>query len=83
MAQTVRNLPAVQEIQAQSFGWEDVLEKGMVTHSSILVWRTPWTEEPGKLHTVHGVTKSRTQLNTQAYTHTYTHSETLLGHKKE
>ena len=79
----VKNLPAVQEIQVQSLGWEDVLEKGMVTHSSILVCRTPWTEEPGELHTVHGVTMSWTQLNTQAYTHTYIHNETLLGHKKE
>ena len=83
VAQTVKNLPAVQEIQVQSLGWEDVLEKGMVTHSSILVCRTPWTEEPGELHTVHGVTMSWTQLNTQAYTHTYIHNETLLGHKKE
>ena len=74
MAQTVKNLPAVQEIQVQSLGWEDVLEKGMVTHSSILVCRTPWTEEPGELHTVHGVTMSWTQLNTQAYTHTHTYT---------
>ena len=70
------------ETQVQSLGWEDVPEKRMATHSSILVWRIPWTEEPGELHTVHGVTKSRTQLNTQAYTHTYIHNETLLGHKK-
>ena len=70
------------ETQVQSLGWEDVPEKRMATHSSILVWRIPWTEEPGELYTVHGVTKSRTQLNTQAYTHTYIHNETLLGHKK-
>ena len=45
----VTNLPAMQETQAQSLGWEDPLEKGMVTQSSILAWRIPWTEEPGGL----------------------------------
>ena len=46
----VKNLPAVQELKeiwVQSLGWEDPLEKGMATHSSILAWRIPWTEEPG------------------------------------
>jgi len=38
-----------QETQVQSLGWEDLLEKGQATHSSILAWRTPWTEEPGGL----------------------------------
>ena len=47
MAQSVKNLPAMQENWVQSLGQEDPLEKGMTTHSSILVWRTPWTEEPG------------------------------------
>ena len=47
MAQLVKNLPAVQETQVQSLGQEDPLEKGMATHSSILAWSTPWTEEPG------------------------------------
>ena len=46
MAQTVKNLPAMQEIQVQSLGWEDPLEKGMATHPRILAWRIPWTEEP-------------------------------------
>ena len=46
----------------QSLGWEDALEEGMATHSSILAWRIPWTEEPGGL-TVLGVTKSQTQLS--------------------
>ena len=41
----VKNLPTVQEVR--SLGWEDLLEKGMATHSSILAWRTPWIEEPG------------------------------------
>ena len=63
MAQTVKNLPAMRETQVRSLGWEDVLEKGMATHASILVWRIPWPEEPGELHTVHGVTKSWTQLS--------------------
>ena len=59
VAQRVKNLPAMQETQVWSLGSEDPLEKGMVTHSSILAWRIPWTEEPGGLHTVHGVTVRR------------------------
>ena len=50
MAQTVKNLPAVQETQVPSLGREDSLEKGMATHSSRLAWRVPWTEESGGLH---------------------------------
>ena len=49
MAQSVKNLPAMQETQVRSLGWEDRLEKEMVTHPSILAWRVPWTEEPGGL----------------------------------
>ena len=45
MAQMIKNLPAVQETQVRSLGGEDPLEKGMATHSSILAWRIPWTEE--------------------------------------
>ena len=45
VTQTVKNLPAMQETRVRSLGWEDPLEKGMVTHSSILAWRIPWTEE--------------------------------------
>ena len=52
MAQLVRNLPAMQETQVQSLGWEDPLEKVMVTHSSILAWRFPRTEEPGCLQSM-------------------------------
>ena len=48
--------------QSSITGYEDPLEKGMATHSSILVWRIPWTEEPGRA-TVHGVTKSQTGLS--------------------
>ena len=47
MAQMVKNLLAMQKTRVQSLGWEDCLEKGMATHSSILAWRIPWTEEPG------------------------------------
>ena len=54
----VKNLPAMQEAWVISQGGEDPLEEEMATHSSILDWRIPWTEEPGELHTVHGVTKS-------------------------
>ena len=50
VAQTVKNLPAMQESWVQSLGQEDPLEKGMATHSSILAWRIPWTEEPGGLY---------------------------------
>ena len=49
MAQKVKNLPAMQETQVQSLGWEDPLEKGMATYSSVLIWRVPWREEPGGL----------------------------------
>ena len=52
MAQRVKNLPSMQETQVQSLGWEDPLEKGMATHSSILAWRMPWTEEPGGLQSM-------------------------------
>ena len=48
VAQTVKKPPAVQETQVQSLGWEDPLEKGMATHSSILSWRILWTQEPGE-----------------------------------
>ena len=49
VAQSVKNLPAVQETQGRSLGWEDHLEKGVATHSCILAWRIPWTEESGGL----------------------------------
>ena len=47
-----RNLRAMQETWIQPLGWDDPLEKGMATHSNVLVWRIPWTEEPGKLQFV-------------------------------
>ena len=47
VAQMVKKVPAMQETRVQSLGWEVPLEKGMASHSSILAWRIPWTEEPG------------------------------------
>ena len=52
VAQIVENLPWIQEIWVQSLGQEDLLEKGIATHSSILTWRIPWTEEPGRLQSM-------------------------------
>ena len=52
MTQTVKNLPAMQETRVQSLGREDPLEKGMATHSSVVAWRIPWTEELGRLQSV-------------------------------
>ena len=51
-AQTVKNLPAVQETQIRSLGQEDPLEKEIATHSSILAWEIPWTEKPGRVQSV-------------------------------
>ena len=58
LAQMVKNLPAVQETQVWFLGLEDTLEEEMASHSSILGWRIPWTEEPGRL--VHKVAESDT-----------------------
>ena len=77
MAQQVKNLQETQEMQVQSLGQED-LEEEVATHSSVLAWKIPWTEESGGLHTVHGVTGSPTRLgrhstvvHSQAYTSIY------------
>ena len=63
VAQMAKNPPALWETWVRSLGWKDPLEKGSATHSSIVAWRIPWTEEPGRLHTVHGVAKSQTRLS--------------------
>ena len=72
VAQTVKNLPAMWETWVRSLGQEDPPppEEGMATHSRILAWRIPWTEEPGGLQSmgsqrvrVHGVAKGQTGLN--------------------
>ena len=52
VAQVVKNLPATWETWVQSLGWEDPLEEGMATHSSILAWRIQWIEEPGRLQSM-------------------------------
>ena len=59
LAQTVKTLPAMQETQVQSLGWEDPLEKGLAMRSSILAWRIPRTEEPGGPQSM-GIAKSQT-----------------------
>ena len=59
MVQMVKNLPAMQEIWIQSLGGEDLSEKGRTTQSSILAWRIPWTEDPGRLQSM-GVTNNQT-----------------------
>ena len=58
----VKNPPAMQKTLVRSLGWEDPLEKEMVTHSSNLAWEIPWMETPGRLQSV-GLQKSRTQLS--------------------
>ena len=52
VAQTINNLPAMQETWVQSLGGEDPLEEDMATHSSVVAWRIPWTEEPGGLQSI-------------------------------
>ena len=52
VAQMLKNLPAMHETWVRSLGWEDPLEEGMATHSSILAWRIRWTEEPGGLQSM-------------------------------
>ena len=61
MAQRVKHLPTIRETQVRSLGQEDSLEKEMATHSSILAWETPWTEEPGGLQPL-GSQNSQTRL---------------------
>ena len=60
MVLVVKNPPAMQETQIQSLGWEDPLEEGMATHSSILAWKIPRTERGAWWAAVHRVTKSQT-----------------------
>ena len=61
IAQSVKNLPAMQETQGSIPGWEDSLEKEIATHSSILAWRIPWTEEPGRLWSMGSQELDKTQ----------------------
>ena len=73
----VKNLPAMQEIQVPSLDWEDPLEKGRTTHSSILAWRIPKTEEPGILQSIGP--QSQTQLKQLTQTHNIFSKATDLG----
>ena len=52
MTQTVKKLPAMQETRFLSLGWESPLEEGMATHTNVLAWTIPWTEEPGRLQSM-------------------------------
>ena len=60
VAQRLKRLPAMRETRVGSLGWEDPLEKGMATHSSILAWRIPWTEQHGELYNPWGPKESDT-----------------------
>ena len=71
VAQMVKNLSAVQETWVQSLVQEDPLEKGMATYSSILAWRIPWTEEPGRLQSM-GLQRVGHDRATNTLTHTHT-----------
>ena len=59
VAQMVKNMPTMQETQVQPLGREDLLEKGMATHSSIIAWRIPWTEESGGLQSLGSQSQTR------------------------
>ena len=65
----VKHLPKMQETWVQSLDWEDLLEKEMAPHSSILAWRIPWTEEPDRLQSMGS--QSRTQLSDFTFTFTF------------
>ena len=67
----------MQEMQIQSLGWEDPLEKKIEIHSSIFAWRIPWTEEPSRLHSVHGVKRVRHDLATKQPTITVIDEKTI------
>ena len=79
MAQIVKNLSTVEQTQVRSLGWKDPLEKGMATHSSILAWRIPWTEEPGGLESM-GFERVRHSWATNIFTSLFTlRRPTFLG----
>ena len=68
----VKNPPAMQETRVQSLGWDDPLEKGLATLSSILAWRIPWTEEPGGLQSMGSQRVGHTEQLSLSHTHTHT-----------
>ena len=73
VAQLVKNPPALRETWVPSLCWEDALEERMAIHSSILAWRIPWTEEPGRLQFMES---QRVGHDWATYTHTHTHTHT-------
>ena len=77
VAQRLEHLPGMLETRVRSLGWEDPVEKGMGTHSSISAWRIPWTEEPGGLQS--GVTKSWTRLSDLTNL-THEHTQKYITH---
>ena len=74
LTQMVKNLPAIQETEVQFLGWEDLLEKGMTTHSSILAWRIPWTEESSRLQST-----GLQRVGHDYLTNTFTFSHAILN----
>ena len=75
----IKNPPAMQETQVQSLSWEVPLEKGMATYSSILAWRIPWAEEPGRLHSQWGCRESdMTELLMHTHICVHAHTETQV-----
>ena len=78
VAQTVKNLPAMQEISVPSLGWENPLEKEMDTHSSILAWRIPRTEEPGRVQSMGSERVGHNLATEHAHTHTHTQPDLQL-----
>ena len=82
MAQRIKHLPAMQETQVRSLGWEDPLEKERATHSNILDWRIPQIEEPGALKSMGCEESDMTdRLHTHTHTHTHTHNPIILNIK--
>ena len=78
----VKNVPSILETRVLSLGQEDPLEKGMATHSSILAWRIPWTEEPGRLQSM-GSQKSQTYINNIIYGKVVNRVNSKSSHHKE
>ena len=83
MAHWVKNLLAMQETQetwVRSLGWEDSLEEEMATHSSILQWRIPWTEEPGGFQTTGSQKVRHNSAAQHMHEYTHTHTQMALGY---
>ena len=74
----VKNRPAMQDTQVPSLGQEDSLEKGIAIHSSILAWRSPWIEKPGRLQSMGSQRVKVTNTHTHGHTHTHTHTHTYI-----